>query len=84
MKLAALFLWLALPLAGYLTYVTHGTPHMIWSYEFHDNGSRYDLTVPRHYTSCTYVGWGWKTVTASAVGARCPWVRLFKSEAHGV
>lgn len=78
MKIAALFLWLALPLAGYATYLTYGTPHMIWSYRFNDNGDQYNPYADRHYTSCTYFGWGWETVTVPAVDARCPWVRLFK------
>ncbi len=84
MKIAALLLWLLLPFAGYLTYLTYGTPHMIWSYKFLDNGDQYNPYIQRHYTSCTYVGWGWNTVTAPAVSARCPWVRLFKGAAHGV
>ena len=79
MKLAALFLWLALPLAGYATYQLYGTPHLIWSYKFIANGARYDLRVPRVYTSCTYVGWGPRTLTVPAVAARCPWVRFFKA-----
>lgn len=78
MKIAALFLWLALPMAGYAAYQTYGTPHMIWSYEFLANGDRFNPYAHRHYTSCTYVGWGWNTVTTPAQSARCPWVRLLK------
>ena len=78
MKIAALFLWLALPLAGYATYLAYGTPHFIWSYTFWDNGDQYNPYADRHYTSCTYFGWGWETVTVPAIEARCPWVRLFK------
>ncbi|MEP2717932.1 hypothetical protein [Pseudophaeobacter sp.] len=78
MKFAALFLWLALPIAGYATYQLYGSPNLIWSYEFRAIGARYDLTIPRCYTSCTYVGWGLRTVTLSAQAARCPWERLLK------
>jgi len=78
MKFAALFLWLALPIAGYATYQLYGSPHLIWSYEFRANGARYDPTVPRYYTSCTYVGWDLRTVTLPAQAARCTWVRLLK------
>lgn len=80
MKIAALFLWLAVPLGAYGVYVTYGTPHLIWSYEFRANGARYDLRVPRDYITCTYVGWGPRTLTVPAVSARCPWVRLFHGE----
>lgn len=29
MRYAAMFLWLALPIAAYATYATHGLPHFI-------------------------------------------------------
>lgn len=79
MKFVALFLWLLVPLGGYAAYQTWGLPHVIWSYRFHANGAPHDLRVPRHYTSCTYVGWHGAT-TRPAQAAKCPWVRLLKSE----
>ncbi len=81
MKIAALFLWLALPLAGVATYQIYGTPHLIWSTRFVDNGARYHLRVPRSYISCTYVGWGLVTRTVPAQTGRCHWVRFFKASA---
>lgn len=80
MKLVGLFLWLVVPLGAYVAYISYGTPHLIWSYEFRANDAPYDLTVPRHYISCTYVGWGLRTLTVPAVDARCLWVRFFHGE----
>lgn len=78
MRVLVFSLWLALPLAGYGVYNAYGAPHLLWSTTFKANGSRYDLSVPRHYTSCTYVGWGPRTVTVPPRKAKCPWVRMFK------
>ena len=77
MKVIALFLWLAVPIGGYAIYRTYGTPHLIWSYQFLDNGDRYNPYAARTYTSCTYVGWGPRTLTVPAVASRCLWVRFF-------
>ena len=79
MRTLALFLWLAVPVAGYAVYQTYGTPHMIWSYRFIDNGDRFNPYADRTYTSCTYFGWRWATVTKPAKAGRCPWVRFFKA-----
>lgn len=78
MKIFALFLWLALPMAGYAIYSHYGMPHLIWGYEFRSNGDPYDSYADRHYTSCTYFGWGLRTLTVPARDAKCPWVRMFK------
>ena len=82
MRLAALFLWLALPIAGYATYQIAGIPHAIWSYRFVDNGDRYNPYVYRHYLDCTYIGWRWHSVTVPAKAGRCPWVRFFHQGAN--
>ena len=78
MRVLAFSLWLALPLAGFAIYHSYGTPHVLWSYSFRANGAQYDLSVPRHYTSCTYVGWGLHTQTLPARGGTCPWVRMLR------
>ncbi|MEM9699406.1 MAG: hypothetical protein AAF943_11510 [Pseudomonadota bacterium] len=78
MRIAALFLWLAFPLAGYGIYAAYGTPHVIWEYTFRDNGARYDPFAQRIYTSCTYLGWGLRPHRVPARDARCPWVQMFK------
>ena len=81
MKLTALFLWLALPLAGYATYTTHGLPHVPWSYTFRDNGARYDPFAERYYITCTFVGW-YGTFTVDAKYGRCGWFHFFKDPAQ--
>tara|TARA_R110002072_G_scaffold150788_2_gene299369 strand:- start:8025 stop:8264 length:240 start_codon:yes stop_codon:yes gene_type:complete len=77
MRSIALFLWLALPIAGYATLLAFGTPHMIWSYRFVPNGDPHNPFAARHYTSCTYAGWRWHEVTVQASEGRCDWVRFF-------
>ena len=66
MKILALFLWLAVPVAGYAIYSKHGTPHVIWEYEFRPNGDPFNPYAFRHYTSCTYIGWGLRAHTVPA------------------
>ncbi len=79
MRIAALFLWILIPLAFWWAYATYGTPHIVTSYRFHDNGDIYNPRAHRRYIDCDYLGvHGWKT--ASAKDARCPWVRFFKAE----
>lgn len=77
MRIAALFLWLALPLAAVAVYHTYGTPHGLWSYEFRDNGDPYNPFAYGHYTSCTYIGWRWNEVTSPASAGSCPWVQFY-------
>jgi len=77
MRIAALLLWLALPLAGVAVYYTIGTPHGLWRYQFRANGDANNPFADRFYTSCTYVGWRWHEVTVPAAAGRCPWVRFF-------
>ena len=71
-------IWLAVPLALYGGWQLYGLPHVIWAYEFIDNGRPYDLTAKRHYLSCTFIG-PYGAFTTPASGGRCGWVRLFKN-----
>lgn len=81
MKIAALFLWLLVPLGLWVGLQVYGTPHIVLSYQFFDNGRRYDPMVPRVYYRCDYFGWhGWQRVPAK--DGSCPWVRFFRVEAH--
>ncbi|MEM8786872.1 MAG: hypothetical protein AAGE76_01270 [Pseudomonadota bacterium] len=75
MKVAALFLWLAVPLGLYGVYTHWGTPHLVYEYTF-TGGSRSDPRLPRHYLTCRYIGWH-GSVIAPAQAGRCPWVRFF-------
>ena len=80
MKLAALFLWIAIPLGLWITYTSMGTPHVALTYRFVDNGARYDPLARRYYIDCTYYGFA-GTFTVDAVDGTCPWVLFFKAEA---
>ncbi len=80
MKLAALFLWIAVPLGLWATYSIWGTPHIALTYRFHDNGNRYDPLAKRHYIDCTYYGYAGQ-FTAYAENGTCSWIRFFKAEA---
>ncbi len=71
------FVWIALPLAGLLAYLLLGLPHIIWSYEWRDNGT-YDPAAPRHYTRCTFIG-PYGTFTTYPANGKCSWVLFRKS-----
>lgn len=74
---ASFFWWLIVPITLFGAYQSFGLPHLIWSYQFLDNGNPYDLDVPRTYTRCTFVGpFGVFTVPASR--GKCGLVRFFK------
>lgn len=79
MKYAGLFLWVLVPFGLWLAVSIWGTPHLVTSYRFHDNGARWNPQVHRVYIDCTY--WGaLGTVTVLAEQGRCPWIRFFKAE----
>lgn len=78
MRIASLFLWILAPLGLWLAITLFGTPHLVITYRFMDNGARYDPWVARRYIDCTYVGWtGAQTVYA--IDENCPWIRFFKA-----
>lgn len=77
MRIAALFFWLALPIAGWLTYTVFGLPHAIWTYTFYNNGAPHNPLAKREYIDCTFWGpYGRFTVPADA--GYCGWVKFFK------
>ncbi|MEP1520926.1 hypothetical protein [Ascidiaceihabitans sp.] len=77
MKSLALFLWLIVPAGVCLAIFLWGTPHVVLSYRFYDNGDAHNPLAARIYISCDYFGVsGWRTDAAHA-GA-CPWIRFFR------
>ena len=79
MKIVGLFLWFIVPVGVWLGITLFGTPHLVLSYRFYDNGRPYDPMAHRVYISCDYLGWhGWHTVPAHR--GTCPWVRFFRVE----
>ena len=80
MKYLTLFLWLLIPLGFWQAAKTYGTPHLVVSYRFYDNGDVHNPWAHRRYTDCTYLGWhGLQRIAAPR--ARCPWVRIMKAGA---
>ncbi len=76
MRIAALFLWLIVPIGIYAGYRAWGTPHLVWSYTYVGGGGA-DPFANRLYITCSYSGWtGLRTATAR--GGKCGWVRLIK------
>lgn len=76
MRIAALFLWLIVPIGLWAGYSVYGTPHIVGSYRFFDNGDIYNPSAYRRYIDCTYYGWA-GVITVPATNAHCPWVRFF-------
>lgn len=54
-------------------------PHIIFEYTFRDNGARWDLSVERHYETCTYVG-PHGAFTVPAEFGNCPTIRWFHED----
>lgn len=77
MKYAALFIWVLVPLGLWAVAILFGTPHIVGSYSFYDNGDPHNPRAPRRYIACTYHGMVGK-ITVPARDERCPWVRFFK------
>lgn len=79
LKYLSLFLWIAGAALVYGLCAVHGLPHLIWSYEFRDNGDPHNPYAERYYTACTFLGpHGAFRVPAS--NGRCGWVRFFKDQ----
>jgi len=77
MRIVAMFFWLAVPMAAYVTYTVYGLPHVIWSYRFHPNGDPHNPLKARYYTQCTFVG-PYGVFTVDADRGKCGWVKLFR------
>lgn len=75
---ARLFIWILVPAAIWAVFVLWGSPHLVLSYRFHDNGDRWNPLAERHYTQCTYYG-ALGAITVLAERGSCPWVRFFRA-----
>ncbi len=77
---ASYFIWLIIPLTGYVLFQVYGLPHVIWSYDWRNDGQGYDPFAKRHYTRCTYIGaFGTFTDNAPSQG-RCDWFQFYKND----
>lgn len=81
MRIAALFLWMIVPLGLWGAVTLHGTPHLALSYRFFENGDAYNPTAPRRYIDCTYYGWS-GVHNVPARNEHCPWIHFFKPEGN--
>jgi len=76
------FAWILLPAALFLAYLLFGLPHMIWSYDWLDQGHSYGDFKNRHYTRCTFIG-PYGAFTTYPTNGKCGWVLLRKSGEKG-
>ncbi len=80
---ARYFVWVLVVAAFYLAWLGFGLPHLLWSYEWRDNGQGYSLYAKRFYTRCTYVGpYGALTEHFPRDG-KCGWLRFQKNWEEG-
>ena len=78
LRYLSLAAWMAALLSAFGVYSVYGLPHVIFEYSFRDNGHPYDVSVTRHYLTCTFIGpYGAFAVPAEA--GRCGWVRFFQA-----
>ena len=71
------FAWIVVPVAIYGAYTTYGEPHVIWSYDWRDDGRSYGDIASRWYVRCTYIGRG-GAITEYPTNGKCGWVRFAK------
>lgn len=70
------------PLAAlWFTYHTVGLPHAIWSYSWLDNGHGMNLSIPRVYVRCRFIG-PFGEFELPADSGNCASVRFFKEDAR--
>jgi len=67
------FLWVVVPVVGFIIYMVWGLPHVIWSYDF--RAASYDPLAERYYERCTYVG-PYGTFTIYPTNGKCRWIRF--------
>jgi len=71
------FIWVVVPVIVYGVYLAFGLPHMVWNYEWRDDGQGYDPFAERWYLRCTFIGpYGEFTIFPN--NGECPWLRFYK------
>jgi len=74
---AVYFIWLAAPMTFFAIYALYGLPHVIWSYDWRDDGQGFSKIHQRHYTRCTFLGPTGR-VTIYPKDGHCGWVLFHK------
>lgn len=70
------FVWVIVPLAGYLAFAMFGAPHLLWTRTWHFSGANQE----RFYTRCSYVGFNSEVTVHFPTDGHCAFLRFFK---HG-
>jgi hypothetical protein len=73
------FIWVIVPLAGYLALATFGWPHVIWTRSWHFSGSNQE----RFYTRCIYIGFNSEFTVHFPTDGQCSFLRFFKRGRDG-
>ncbi len=78
---ASYFIWIIVPLATYLGFLSVGLPHIIWSYSYRDHGQKNPANPfsGRWYTRCTYIG-PYAAFSTAARDGQCDWFRFHKKQ----
>ena len=79
MRIIRFFIWVGLLAIILMIWNGAGSPYVIWSYSYHDNGTS-DPFADRYYTSCTFTNFR-NSVTLPAHAGRCGWVKWISSGA---
>lgn len=66
------FLWVIVPVAGFMAYQAWGLPNLIFSYDFRAASHDPFVKGGRYYTRCTYLGY-WGATTTYPTNGRCNW-----------
>ena len=69
------FYWLIPTIILIMAYLTYGTPYVIWSYDWRNNGLGYSQIDQRYYTRCSYLGRK-GLVTEYPTNGTCDWLRF--------
>ena len=72
------FVWLLVPLGLWSSININGSPHVLWSYSWRDEGQGYHPLAERWYTRCSYVG-AHGTVTIYPTNGECRFIRFAQS-----
>ncbi len=76
MSFVRFFIWVGVLAAILFVWTGAGSPYVIWSYSFRDNGDPNNPFAERYYTSCTCTNFR-ASITVPAEAGHCGWVRFF-------
>lgn len=80
---AGYFVWIVFVLAGFMAWLALGFPHLLWSYEWRDDGQGYSPYAKRFYMRCTWVGPYGTFIEHFPKEGKCGWLRFEKKRRDG-